>query len=322
MGTLLVITGPTGVGKTELTLRLAETFGCPIVSADSRQIYKEIPIGTAAPTAAEQARVKHYFVGTKSVTEEYSAGAYERECLTLLRELGERRKVKGEREPFAILTGGSMMYIDAVCKGFDDIPAVKKEVRESVRQAYAEKGLEWLQGEVERLDKTYWEIVDRQNPQRLIHCLEVTLSAGEPYSNFRQQGNKLGETLTQPISKRDFGIVKVALTRPREELYDRINQRVDAMIEAGLEEEARAVYPLRHLNSLQTVGYREMFDYFDGKTSREEAIRLIKQNSRHYAKRQMTWFRADPTIHWLDAKEDYEEQMDYISDWLRACSMQ
>ncbi len=308
MGTLLVITGPTGVGKTELTLRVAEAYGCPIVSADSRQIYQEIPIGTAAPTAAELARVKHYFVGTMSVQEEYNAGMYERDALGVLDILAD----SVNKEVFAILTGGSMMYIDAVCKGFDDIPAVRADVREQVRKEYAEKGLAWLQSETERLDKTYWETVDRQNPQRLMHCLEVTLSAGKPYSEFRRA--------TQ--TKRAFGIVKVALERPREELYERINRRVDAMMAAGLEEEARAVYPLRELNSLQTVGYRELFDYFDGKTTREEAIRLIKQNSRHYAKRQMTWFRADPTIHWLDANMKYEEQMAHISTWLHDSSVQ
>ena len=303
-----MITGPTGVGKTELTLRVAEAYGCPIVSADSRQIYQEIPIGTAAPTAAELARVKHYFVGTMSVQEEYNAGMYERDALGVLDILAD----SVNKEVFAILTGGSMMYIDAVCKGFDDIPAVRADVREQVRKEYAEKGLAWLQSETERLDKTYWETVDRQNPQRLMHCLEVTLSAGKPYSEFRRA--------TQ--TKRAFGIVKVALERPREELYERINRRVDAMMAAGLEEEARAVYPLRELNSLQTVGYRELFDYFDGKTTREEAIRLIKQNSRHYAKRQMTWFRADPTIHWLDANMKYEEQMAHISTWLHDSSVQ
>ena len=301
MRSLLVITGPTGVGKTELTLRLAEHFGCPIVSADSRQIYREIPIGTAAPTEAEQARVKHYFVGTKSVTEDYSAGQYERDCLELLKDL-----------PFAILTGGSMMYIDAVCKGFDDIPAVKPAIRETVRQNFAQRGLEWLQTEIQRLDPDYWEKVDRQNPQRLLHCLEVTLSAEKPYSAFRRQAQ----------AERDFTIVKVALERPREELYDRINKRVDAMMAAGLEEEARAVYPLRYLNSLQTVGYRELFDYFDGKTTRDEAIRLIKQNSRHYAKRQLTWFRADKTIHWLNVNLDYETQLDTITAWMRVDGVQ
>ena len=312
MGTLLVITGPTGVGKTELTLRIAERFGCPIVSADSRQIYQEIPIGTAAPTKEEQARVKHYFVGTKSVTEDYSAGQYERDCMRLLRDLAESGESRVESGPFAILTGGSMLYIDAVCKGFDDIPAVREEVRKAVREGYKSGGLAWLQAETERADKDYWAQVDRQNPQRLMHCLEVTLSAGQPYSSFRKMAQ----------AKRDFEIVKVALERPREALYERINRRVDAMMEAGLEEEARQVYPLREHNSLQTVGYRELFDYFDGKTTREEAIRLIKQNSRHYAKRQMTWFRADKTIHWLDAEKDYEEQMDAITGWLCGCGLQ
>lgn len=304
---LLVITGATGVGKTGLTLRLAEHFGCPVVNADSRQIYREIPIGTAAPTAEEQARVPHYFVGTKSVREDFSAGKYEVSCLELLKNL----QTKSKSTPFAILTGGSMLYIDAVCNGLDDIPTVRQDIRETVRKNYAEKGLEWLQAEVQCLDPKYWDFVDRQNPQRLMHCLEVTLSAGEPYSNFRQQ---------KP-TKRDFEIVKVALERPREELYDRINRRVDIMLAAGLEAEARAVYPLRHLNSLQTVGYRELFDYFDGKTTRDEAIRLIKQNSRHYAKRQMTWFRADKTIHWLNADLNYETQLDTITAWLHADGM-
>ncbi len=298
MHKLLVITGPTGVGKTELTLRLAESFGCEVVNADSRQIYREIPIGTAAPTAAEQARVKHWFVGTKSVTEDYSAGDYERECLDVLGRLGDR----------AILSGGSMLYIDAGCKGLDEIPKVDSSIREQVRRDYEAKGLSWLQAEVERLDADYWAIVDRQNPQRLIHCVELCLGTGKPYSSFRKGGAK----------KRDFEVVKVALTRPRDELYERINSRVEQMLADGLEDEARRVYEWKGLNSLQTVGYREMFSYFDGVISREEAIRLIKQNSRHYAKRQLTWFGGDKTIHWLEAKDDYAKQMDTIIGWLRA----
>ena len=301
MHKLLVITGATGVGKTELTLRLAESMGCEIVNADSRQIYREIPIGTAAPTADEQARVKHWFVGTKSVTENYSAGDYERDCLDVLGQLDER----------AILSGGSMLYIDAVCNGLDDIPKVEEALRTQVRKEYKAKGLGWLQDEVQRLDPAYWEIVDRQNPQRLIHCVELSMGTGKPYSSFRK-----GE-----VKKRDFEVVKVALERPREELYERINSRVDKMLADGLEEEARNVYPMKGLNSLQTVGYREMFAYFDGDISRDEAIRLIKQNSRHYAKRQMTWFGADKTIHWLDAKMAYEKQMDTIIGWLRADGM-
>ena len=307
MGTLLVITGPTGVGKTDLTLRLAAHFGCPIVSADSRQIYREIPIGTAAPTAEELARVKHFFVGTKSVTEDYNAGEYERDALALLTKLQQQ----ATGNPFAILSGGSMLYIDAVCKGFDDIPTISQRTREEVRNEYVANGLEWLQKEVERLDPEYWQTVDRNNPQRLMHCIEVSRSAGKPYSSFRKQAQ----------AARDFDVVKVALERPREELYERINQRVEQMIATGLEDEARAVYAQRQFNSLQTVGYREMFDYFDGKTTREEAIRLIKQNTRHYAKRQMTWFRADNTIHWLNADETYETQLDSISTWLHAGGM-
>ena len=291
MSTLLVIVGPTGVGKTEFVLRLAERIGCPIVNADSRQIYKEIPIGTAAPTAAEQARVPHYFVGTRSVMEDYSAGQYERDCLALLDELRQRPNAT---EPFAILTGGSMMYIDAVCKGLDDIPSVSAEIRAEVQQAYRDGGLTWLQAEVARIDPAYWSVVDQQNPQRLMHCVEVTRAAGKPYSLFRQKDQ------TGARAERPFKIEKIGLERPREELYERINRRVDAMMAAGLEEEARRVYPMREHNSLQTVGYRELFDYFDGKISREEALRLIKQNSRHYAKRQMTWFRADKTIRWIN----------------------
>ena len=298
MHKLLVITGPTGVGKTELTLRLAESLGCEIVNADSRQIYREIPIGTAAPTQEEMSRVRHWFVGTKSVTENYSAGDYERDCLDVLSQLGDR----------AILSGGSMLYIDAVCNGLDDIPKVDEALRAQVRKDYEEKGLGWLQAEVQRLDPDYWAIVDKQNPQRLIHCVELSLGTGKPYSSFRKR----------EVKKRDFEVVKVALERPREELYDRINRRVDEMMLQGLEDEARAVYPMKGLNSLQTVGYRELFAYFDGEISREEAIRLIKQNSRHYAKRQMTWFGADKTIHWLDARMAYEKQMDTIVGWLHA----
>lgn len=301
MHKLLVIIGPTGVGKTELTLRLAESLGNEIVNADSRQIYKEIPIGTAAPTKEEQARVRHWFVGTKSVTENYSAGDYERDCLEVLEKLGDR----------AILSGGSMLYIDAVCNGLDDIPKVDEALRSQVRKDYEQKGLEWLQSEVQRLDPAYWAVVDRQNPQRLIHCVELSMGTGRPYSSYRKRD----------VKARNFEVVKVALERPREELYERINNRVDKMIADGLEEEAHAVYPLRQFNSLQTVGYREMFLYFDGEISREEAIRLIKQNSRHYAKRQMTWFGADKTIRWLDAKMDYEKQMDTIIGWLRADSV-
>ncbi len=316
--TLLVLTGPTGVGKTELSLRLAEYLHCPIINADSRQIYREIPIGTAAPTAEEQQRVRHYFVGTHSLTEDYNAGQYERDVLQLLPDLFQENQV-------VILSGGSMLYIDAVCKGLDDIPTATAELRAHLRQAYEANGLAWLQEEVQRLDPAYWAEADKQNPQRLLHCLEVCQTAGVPYSTLRKQ-----QTAARP-----FRIVKVGLTRPRAELYDRINRRVVQMMTAGLEEEARRVYPLRTQNSLQTVGYRELFAYFDGAYGKQEAVALIQQNSRHYAKRQLTWFRRDTEMHWLDLSRPadttdttneqdtkrYETQMDTIMHWLRTDSL-
>ena len=302
---LLVLTGPTGVGKTELSLRLAEHFGCPVVSADSRQIFREIPVGTAAPTAAEQARVKHYFVGTKSVAEDYNAGQYERDALALLNTLFQTHRT-------VVLTGGSMLYINAVCNGFDDIPSVPADLREQVKAEYNTNGLAWLQSEVQRLDPAYWTEVDRQNPQRLLHCVEVCRAAGKPFSSFRSRTH----------ARRPFRIVKVGLTRPREELYTRINLRVEQMMAQGLLEEARSVYPLRHCNSLQTVGYRELFAYFDGQYTLPEAVEMIQQNSRHYAKRQMTWFNRDTTIHWLNANLDYETQLHTITHWLCAHSVQ
>ena len=300
--TLIVITGPTAVGKTALTIELARYYDTPVINADSRQIYRELKIGTAAPSEEQLKQARHYFVGTKSIHDYYNASMYEQEVMSLLSE---------STTQINLLAGGSMMYIDAVCNGLDDIPKVDEALRNQVRREYEQKGLEWLQAEVQRLDPAYWAIVDRQNPQRLIHCVELSLGTGKPYSSYRKRD----------VKARNFEVVKVALERPREELYERINNRVDKMIADGLEEEARSVYPLRQLNSLQTVGYREMFLYFDGEITRDEAIRLIKQNSRHYAKRQLTWFGADKTIHWLDAKMDYEKQMDTIIGWLRADSM-
>ena len=288
MPKLVVILGPTGVGKTEKSLELAEQWGCPIVSADSRQIYRDLPIGTAAPSAEEQARVKHYFIGTKDLHETYNAGQYARDCNTLLAELFQ----KHER---VLMVGGSMMYIDAVCKGLDDIPDIPAELREQVRNQYQEKGLEWLQTEVERLDPVYWQEVDKQNPQRLMHCIEVTLASGQPYSNYRKGGRTAQE--------RGFDVEYIMIERPREELYERINLRVHKMIEQGLLSEAQRAFDKLGLlnnnpldestipNSVNTVGYKELLKYFRGEWTLERAIEMIQQNSRHYAKRQMTWWR-------------------------------
>ena len=293
MPTLLVILGPTGVGKTELSLQLAEEYGCPIVSADSRQIYRDLPIGTAAPTAEEQARAKHYFVGSKQLKETYSAGQYARDCTALLQQLFQSH----ER---VVMVGGSMMYIDAVCKGLDDIPDVPEELRNEVRKQYAAHGLTWLQEQVAQLDPNYWEEVDRQNPQRLMHCVEICQATGKPYSSFRKS-----TTLT--AEERGFDVEYRMVERPREELYERINLRVHKMIEAGLLEEARSAFEKVGVmkdgvvkveyenllpNSLNTVGYKELIPYFKGEYPLERAIELIQQNSRHYAKRQMTWWRA------------------------------
>lgn len=293
MPTLVVILGPTGVGKTELSLRLAEEYGCPIVSADSRQIYRDLPIGTAAPTQEEQARVKHYFIGCKALTETYNAGQYARDCKHLLTDLFQQH----ER---VIMVGGSMMYIDAVCKGLDDIPDIPEAIRREVQRQYAEQGLAWLQQTVQEIDPSYWSEVDQQNPQRLMHCIEVTRVSGKPYSSFRKNS-----TLT--AAERGFEVEYHMVERPREELYKRINLRVHKMIEAGLIDEAKRAFEQLGIslapqqtekkeilpNSINTVGYKELLPYFRGEYSLDRAIELIQQNSRHYAKRQMTWWRRE-----------------------------
>ena len=320
MKTLLLILGPTGVGKTELSLRVAEHYGCPILNCDSRQVFRGIPIGTAAPTAEEQARVKHYFVGTRELEEDYNAGQYERDALALLDELFHTHEV-------VVMTGGSMLYADAVCNGLDDLPNIPKDVRKYVQSKVTGyglqvtgEGLKWLQSEVQRLDPDYWNEVDQQNPARLAHCIEICLTTGKTYSSLRTKKKVTGYGLQ--VTDRPFRIVKVGLERPREELYDRINRRVLQMVEDGLVEEARAVYPKRQLNSLQTVGYRELFTYFDGEYDLPRAIELIQQNTRHYAKRQMTWFRRDTQIHWLKANDEHEKNISIIDDLLRADSLQ
>ena len=308
MPTLLLIVGPTGVGKTELSLRVAEHFGCPILNCDSRQIYRGIPIGTAAPTEEEQARVKHYFVATRELEEDYNAGQYERDALALLAKLFATHEV-------VVMTGGSMLYADAVCDGLDDLPNVPTEIRAEVmakgRMANGE-GLKWLQAEVQRLDPDYWQIVDQQNPVRLAHCVELCMTTGKAYSSLRTNTRK----------ERPFRIIKIGLERDRAGLYARIDKRVEQMVKEGLVEEARSVYPKRQLNSLQTVGYRELFAHFDGEYDLNRAIELIQQNTRHYAKRQMTWFRRDKDIHWLNANDDYEKNIHLIDTLLGADSVQ
>ena len=298
--TLLLLLGPTGVGKTELSLRVAEHYGCPILNCDSRQVFRGIPIGTAAPTAQELARVKHYFIASRDLQDDYNAGRYERDALELLDELFLTHDV-------VVMTGGSMLYADAVCNGLDDLPTIPDAIRAEVTENFKLQGLTWLQQEVQRLDPEYWEMVDQSNPARLAHCVELSLTTGKPYSSLRTNTRK----------ERPFRILKIALERPREELYERINTRVSQMMEDGLLEEAKAVYPLRRLNSLQTVGYRELFGYLDGEYDLQRAVELIRQNTRHYAKRQMTWFRRDKEIHWIDANNDYEKSINSIDTLLR-----
>lgn len=286
MKSLVVLLGPTGVGKTALSFALAERLGSPILSADSRQLYAEIPIGTAAPTKEEQERVKHYFIGTHRLTDYYSAAQYEIDVLKLTGELFRTHDT-------LLLTGGSMMYIDAVCKGIDDIPTVDDVTRRTLLERYDAEGLGPLVNELRLLDPEYYRIVDLKNPKRVIHALEICYMTGKTYTSFR----------TRTTKERPFRIIKIGLRREREELYDRINRRVDQMVADGLVEEARCVYPYRHLNSLNTVGYKELFAHFDGTCTLDFAIEKIKQNSRIYSRKQMTWFRRDEDIHWFHPDE-------------------
>lgn len=280
--TLIVITGPTGVGKTGKAIELAQSLGTEIVSADSRQLYRDIPIGTAAPTAEELAMVKHHFVGILGLEEYYSAAQFEVDALEVI------KRIFAERD-YAVMCGGSMLYVDAICRGIDDIPTISDEVRSRVAEMVANCSAEELRETLRSLDPAYHAIVDLNNTKRVAHAIEICLQAGVPYSTLR----------TGKAKPRDFEIVKIALNLPREELFDRINRRVDAMVEQGLEEEARRVYPLRHLNSLNTVGFKEMFAYFDGTMERGVAIERIKKNTRVYAKKQLTWFQRDTTVRWL-----------------------
>lgn len=302
MHTLLVICGPTAAGKTEYALRLAEQWQVPILNADSRQIYRDLPIGTAAPTTEEQQRARHYFVGTHGLTESYNAGMFERDALAVIRQLIAEREEQsaGSERPIAILSGGSMLYIEAVCKGLDDIPEVPVSIRREVQKLYATQGLEALQQAVQIADPDYWLEVDQRNPQRLMHCLEVCRTIGSPYSALRQRNN-------QASSARPFTIERLLITRPREELYARINARVLKMIEQGLVDEADRAFRMtiggnyrslsqeeafrRLPNSLRTVGYQELLSYLLSACTLDEAVAQIQTNTRHYAKRQMTWWR-------------------------------
>ena len=296
--TLIVLIGPTGVGKTELSLSIAEHFHTCIVSSDSRQLYADLKIGTAAPTPDQLARVPHHFVGTLKLTDYYSAAQYEAEVLAKLEELFQQNEV-------VVLTGGSMMYVDAICKGIDDIPTVDKETRELMIQRYEEEGLEKLCAELKLLDPEYYKIVDLKNPKRVIHALEICYMTGKTYTSFRTRSTK----------ERPFQIIKIGLTRDREELYDRINRRVDIMMQDGLLEEAKRVYEYKHLNSLNTVGYKEMFQYLDGEWTLDFAIEKIKQNSRIYSRKQMTWFKRDTDITWFHPDQK-EEIMNHINNLL------
>lgn len=290
--TLIVITGPTGVGKTEATLRIAEHFNVPVINADSRQIFSEIPIGTAAPTAEQQQRVQHYFVGNHHLEDYYSASLYEQDVLNI---------INSQHTPISLLSGGSMMYIDAVCNGIDDIPTILPEIREEMMRRLETEGLEQMCNLLRELDPEHWKIVDRNNPRRVIHALEICIQTGKTYTSFR----------SNTIKDRPFNIIKVGLNRDRDELYNRINQRVLDMIEKGMIEEALQVYPKRTLNSLNTVGYKELFEYLDGLTTLDEAIFKIQSNTRRYARKQLTWYKKDTAFQWFNP-DNIEEILNYV----------
>lgn len=287
MKNLIVITGPTGVGKTKLCLDIAKHYSCEIINCDSRQIFKEIPIGTAAPTVAQQQQVRHYFVGTLALDDYFSASMYEEQVCKLIEE--------SKSENF-ILSGGSMMYIDAVCNGIDQLPTVRDDIRELMKKRLECEGLDVLVKELQELDPEHWEVVDKKNPRRILHALEICHQTSLPYSSF----------LKKEKNKRPFKVIKIGLIRPREELYERINDRVLAMIEEGMVAEAQKVYPMRHYNSLNTVGYKELFEYIDGNISLDEAITKIQSNTRKYMRKQVTWFKRDQDIKWFNPSETKE----------------
>src|SRR5690554_6048708 len=299
MKTLLVLLGPTGVGKTEWSIRVAEQLGCPIISADSRQVYKGMTIGTAAPNKEQLHRVKHYFIGKLLPEEYYSASEFEMDVLKLLEELYKKHNT-------VVMVGGSMMYIDAVCKGIDDIPTIDEKLRANIKELYEKEGLDPIRRQLKILDPKFYDEVDLKNPKRVIHALEVCLMAGKPYSSLR----------TNPKKERPFKIIKVGLKRDRQELYERINRRVDFMVKDGLIDEARKFNHIRHLNSLNTVGYKELFEYFDGNCTVDYAIDKIKQHSRNYARKQMTWFRKDNEINWINLSDSDDMVVERILNLL------
>lgn len=287
MKKLIVILGPTGVGKTDLSIELANHLQCPIISADSRQIYKGLSIGTDAPSKRQLQRAKHYFIGTLSVEDYFSASEFEDEAIELLAELYKSNN-------HVIMSGGSMMYIDAVCKGIDDIPTIDPILRKELMDQYEKEGLDSIRMQLRMRDPVFYNQVDLKNHKRVIHALEVCIMTGKPYSLLR----------TNKVKERPFEIVRIGLNRPREQLYARINVRVDQMIEKGLVEEARSFYPYKHLNSLNTVGYKELFMHFDGNCTLEFAIDKIKQHSRNYARKQLSWFNRSNDIHWIDLSDE------------------
>ncbi|HLN73755.1 MAG: tRNA (adenosine(37)-N6)-dimethylallyltransferase MiaA [Methylococcaceae bacterium] len=293
--TLIVVLGPTGVGKSAISIHLAQYYSTDIISADSRQLFRELAIGTAVPPTEDLQSVPHHFIQTRSIHDYYNVSEYETEAIALINQLFLTRNP-------LVLTGGSMLYIDTICKGIDDIPTVTPEIRNEVIQWYQENGLEALQQRLLSLDPEYYQIADLNNAKRLLHAVEVCQMTGKTFTSFRKN----------TIRTRPFRIIKIGINQQREVLYERINKRVDAMIESGLVEEARSVYPYRDLNSLNTVGYKELFAYFDGSCTLEEAVDLIKRNSRKYARKQLTWFRRDTEIQWFEP-EQLEEIITYIS---------
>ena len=293
--TLVVITGPTAVGKTALTMQLAQHYGVPVINADSRQIYRELKIGTAAPTDEQLRQVPHLFVGTKSIDDYYNASMYEQEVLACL---------EAQPSGISLLSGGSMMYIDAVCNGIDDIPTVRDDIREEMKRRYKEEGLEALCEELKQLDPEHYAIVDRQNYRRVIHALEICHQTGKTYTSFRTQQKK----------ERPFRIIKIGLNRDREELYNRINQRVVQMMEDGLLDEVKGLVDKRQTNALNTVGYKELFDYLDGRWPLDEAVERIKGNTRRYARKQLTWFKRDENMRWFHP-DDIQDILNYITHY-------